>query len=81
MTILVDGKAVAKGRIEKTVPIAFSLETVDVGLDWGRPVAADYTNKVFTGGSLNSVLVELGKEEPVPDERREREYYAAMARQ
>jgi arylsulfatase A-like enzyme len=81
MTISVDGKEVAKGRIEKTVPIAFSLETVDVGMDWGHPVAADYTSNAFTGGSLNSVLVELGKAEPVPDEHREREYHAAMARQ
>jgi len=81
MHILVDGNAVANGRIEKTIPIAFSLETVDVGLDWGRPVAHDYTSKVFTGGALNSVLVELGKEEPPKDEDRERTYHAAMARQ
>jgi arylsulfatase len=81
MTISVDGKEVANGRIEKTVPIAFSLETVDVGIDWGRAVAPDYTSNVFTGGTLSSVLVELGKAESVPDEHREREYHAAMARQ
>jgi arylsulfatase len=81
MNILVDGKAVAKGRIEKTVPVVFSLETVDVGLDWGLPVADDYTSDVFTGGSLNSVLVELGKVEPPKDEHLERTYHVAMARQ
>jgi len=81
MTIAIDGKPVAKGRIEKTVPIAFSLETVDVGFDTGRPVASDYSSSVFTGGSLNSVLVDLGAPEPAKDEYREREYHVAMARQ
>lgn len=81
MTIAVDGKNVAKGRIDKTVPIAHSLETVDVGLDWGQPAAGDYTSAVFTGGSLNSVLVELGKPEPKKDEHRQHEYEVAMARQ
>ena len=39
-TILVNGKAVAKGRIEKTQPLLFSAdETADVGLDNQTPVA------------------------------------------
>ena len=59
----------------------FSMDTVDVGLDWGRPVASDYSNNVFTGGSLNSVLVELGKEEPATEEHVEQQYKVAMARQ
>jgi arylsulfatase len=81
VTILVDGKAVVKGRIEKTVPIVFSLETVDVGWDWGVPVASDYTSNVFTGGSLNSVVVDLGEAAKKADEHLEREYHVAMARQ
>ena len=81
MTISVNGKSVAKGRIEKTVPVVFSMDTVDVGSDLGRPVARDYSSNVFTGGSLNSVLVELGKEEPATDEHVERKYHVAMARQ
>jgi hypothetical protein len=56
MTISIDGKKVAQGRIENTVPFAFSIETVDVGADHGQPVADDYSSNVFTGGSLNSVL-------------------------
>jgi len=39
-TLLVDGKAVAEGRIEKTQPLIFSAdETADVGLDNQTPVA------------------------------------------
>jgi len=81
MTISVDGKAVANGRIEKTVPFAFSTETIDVGSDHGLPVADDYSSNIFTGGSLNSVLVELGKEEPAAEEHLERKYHVAVARQ
>jgi hypothetical protein len=81
MTISVDGKEVAQGRIEKTVPFLFSIESVDVGADLGLPVASDYTSKVFTGGSLNSILVELGEEEPATDEVVEQKYHFAMAKQ
>jgi len=81
MAIQVDGKEVAKGRIEKTVPIVFSVDTVDVGSDIGRPVTRDYTSSVFTGGTLGTVLVELGAAEPAKDEHAEQQYQVAMARQ
>jgi arylsulfatase len=81
MTISVDGKEVAQGRIEKTVPFAFSVETVDVGRDSGVPVARDYTATVFTGGSLNSLRVDFGAEEPAADEHAEQKYNVAMAKQ
>jgi hypothetical protein len=55
--------------------------TVTADSDRGRPVARDYSSNVFTGGSLNSVVVELGKEEPATDEHVERKYRVAMARQ
>jgi arylsulfatase len=81
MTISADGKQVAKGRIDQTAPFVFSMDTVDVGADRGRPVARDYTTSVFTGGSLGTVLVNLGDEEPMTDEHAERRYHVAMARQ
>jgi len=81
MRIIVNGKEVANGRIEKTVPICLSMETVDVGLDWGQPVAADYTSNVFTGGTLGPLLVELGQEEPAKEEHQELKYHVAMSRQ
>ena len=81
MRIPVDGKEVASGRIEKTVPIAFALETVDVGLDWGRPAADDYTSVAFTGGTLKSVLVEVGEPEPTTPAHAAQLHSVAMARQ
>jgi hypothetical protein len=59
-----DGKQVAQGRIEHTIPIRFSLdETFDIGEDTGTPVVEDYEAKMpfkFTG-DLKQVVIELGK--------------------
>jgi arylsulfatase len=60
--LLVDGRQVAKGRIERTVPNRFSLdETFDVGLDTGTPVVEDYTGQMpfKFSGKLVRVTIEL----------------------
>jgi arylsulfatase A-like enzyme len=63
-TLSVDGKQVAEGKIEHTIPTRFSLdETLDVGEDTGTPVVEDYVDKMpfkFTG-VLKKVVIELGK--------------------
>nr|WP_303652892.1 arylsulfatase [Paludisphaera mucosa] len=63
-TLSVDGKEVAQGKIERTVPTRFSLdETFDVGMDTGTPVVEDYVDRMpfkFTG-ILKKVVVGLGK--------------------
>jgi arylsulfatase A-like enzyme len=63
-TLSVDGKQVAQGKIERTIPTRFSLdETMDVGLDTGTPVVEDYVDKMpfkFTG-ELKKIVIELGK--------------------
>ena len=63
-TLFVDGKQVAQGKIERTIPTRYSLdETLDVGEDTGTPVVEDYLAKVpfkFTG-VLNKAVIELGK--------------------
>jgi arylsulfatase len=63
-TLFVDGQQVAQGKIERTIPIRFSLdETFDVGEDTGTPVVEDYLEKMpfkFTG-DLKQVVIELGK--------------------
>jgi len=63
-TLSVDGKQVAQSKIERTIPVRFSLdETFDVGMDTGTPVVEDYVNKMpfkFTG-TLKKVVIELGK--------------------
>jgi arylsulfatase A-like enzyme len=60
-TISVNGKKVAEGRIEKTVPFLFSAdETADVGLDNATPVTQEYKKRdnQFTG-KIAKVTVEL----------------------
>jgi len=63
-TLWVDGKQVAQGKIERTIPVRFSLdETLDIGEDTGTPVVEDYVDKMpfkFTG-ELKKVVIELGK--------------------
>jgi arylsulfatase len=63
-TLTVDGVQAAQGRIERTIPVRFSLdETFDVGEDTGTPVVEGYVNKMpfaFTG-VLDKVVVQLGK--------------------
>jgi arylsulfatase len=58
----VDGKKVAEGRIERTVPLRFSLdECFDVGEDTGTPVAEDYAGRMpfrFTG-TLRRLVIDL----------------------
>ena len=54
-TIYVNDKKAAEGRIERTQPMAFSLDdAADVGLDEGTPVTEDYkaSNSAFTGKIL-----------------------------
>jgi arylsulfatase len=60
-TILVDGRKVAEGRIERTQGFAFSAdEGADVGRDDGTPVTEEYKegDNAFTG-RIKQVTVEL----------------------
>jgi arylsulfatase A-like enzyme len=61
----VDGKTLAEGRIEKTVPFRFSLdESFDIGEDTGTPVIDEYDAKMpfkFTG-NLQQVEFKLGQD-------------------
>jgi arylsulfatase A-like enzyme len=83
VTLYVDGKSVGQGRVERTVPMAFSAdETCDVGKETGSPVSPDYgpTANEFTG-EVNWVQIDLEKDDHdhmiSPDER----FKVAMARQ
>jgi arylsulfatase len=83
VTLYVDGKAVGQGRIDKTVPMAFSAdETCDIGKEAGSPVSPDYgpTGNEFSG-EVNWVQIDLDKDDHdhlVSPEERVR---VAMARQ
>jgi arylsulfatase len=59
-TLSVDGKEVAKGRIEKTVPIRISLdEGLDVGEDTGTPVNLSYDVPFKFTGAIHKVTIDL----------------------
>jgi arylsulfatase A-like enzyme len=85
VSLLVDGKKVGEGRVEGTVPMAFSAdETTDLGGDTATPVSDDYGSKdsVFTG-RIEWVEIDLGDDAAdadhliTPEER----LRVAMARQ
>ncbi len=59
-TIRVDGKQVAQGRIDRTVPVRFSFdETFDIGEDTGTPVSEDYDVPFKFTGQIEKVVVRL----------------------
>jgi hypothetical protein len=61
-TLSADGKQVAKGRIEATMPYRFSGdETFDVGEDTGTPVSEDYDVPFKFTGQIEKVAVDLGQ--------------------
>ena len=83
VTLYVDGKQVGQGRLEQTVPMAYSAdETCDLGKEGGSPVSPDYgpTGNEFSG-EVNWVQIDLEKDDHdhmiSPEER----YRIAMARQ
>jgi arylsulfatase A-like enzyme len=72
-TLLVDEKPSAQGRIERTIPVRFSLdETFDVGEDTGTPVLEEYADQMpyrFTG-TLKRFVVVLEPQKLTADEQR-----------
>ncbi len=61
-TLIVDGKAVAEGKIERTIPFRISAdETLDIGEDTGTPVSEDYHVPFKFTGTLKKVIIDLGE--------------------
>jgi arylsulfatase A-like enzyme len=61
-TLSADGRPIAQGRIDRTVPVRFSLdETFDVGEDTGTPVSEDYDVPNRFTGEVEKVVIELGE--------------------
>lgn len=60
LTLTVDGNTVASGRLERTVPIQFSIgEGLDIGLDTGSAVDWTYTLPFRFTGTIDHVDVEI----------------------
>ncbi len=60
--LLVDGRQVAKGRIDRTMGFRISLdETFDIGADAGEPVSEDYKVPFDFQGDLKKVEIKLAK--------------------
>lgn len=58
--LIVDGIEVAKGRLDKTIPIRVTLdESLDIGEDCGTPVNLTYDVPFKFEGKIDKVMVEL----------------------
>ena len=79
-TLQVDGKTVATGRIERTLPFRLSLdETLDCGEDTGTPVNEDYHVPFKFTGELKKVTIDLTPEPlAAEDDRKLKEGEAAI---
>jgi arylsulfatase A-like enzyme len=60
ITMSANGKVVAQGRLERTIPIQFSLgEGLDIGCDVGSPIDFTYEMPFVFTGKIEKVTVEL----------------------
>jgi arylsulfatase len=60
VSITANGKKVAGGRLERTVPIRFSIcEGLDIGMDGGSPVDFTYQLPFTFTGKIQKVTIEL----------------------
>ena len=84
-TLYVDGDKVGEGRVEATVPMAFSAdETTDLGSDTATPVTDDLQEgKTQFTGRVRWVQIDLGDDAEDADHliSPEERYRIAMARQ
>ena len=64
MTLKVNGKVVAQGRVPVTAPLTFTAnDCLDLGCDFGSPGSLDYFNlKPFKfNGTLGTTVIRHGK--------------------
>ena len=59
VTLFVNGNKAGEGRIEKTIPGRFSLDTMDVGMDQNAPVGNDYQPPFKFSGTIEKVTISL----------------------
>ena len=83
VTLLIDGKAVGEGRVDRTVPAVFSAdETSDVGVKRGSPITPDMPpEKSAFNGTVDVVVIETSGENTDHLLNREEVLNMIMARQ
>jgi arylsulfatase len=60
ITMTANGKKIAGGRLERSIPIQFSLgEGLDIGMDVGSPIDFTYQLPFTFTGTIEQVTVEL----------------------
>jgi arylsulfatase A-like enzyme len=59
--LLIDGKQVATGRVEKTVPLGYGAEGLDIGRDNISAVSPDYKSPFAFAGVVRSVTIAIEK--------------------
>jgi arylsulfatase len=79
-TIQVDGKTVATGRIERTLPFRMAVdETLDCGEDTGTPVSEDYHVPFAFTGEIKKVTLDLTPAKlAAADQKKMKEAHAAI---
>ena len=67
-TLSINGKKVASGRLERTIPFIYGTETADVGMDLYTAVTDDYAKgeNQFTG-TIKKVIVDVKNANASPD--------------
>jgi len=80
-TILVDGKTVGTGRIDRTLAFRLSLdETLDCGEDTGTPISEDYQVPFKFTGEIKKVVIDLTPSQlSAEDKAKMKEAEAAIA--
>ncbi len=82
VSLFVDGARSGEGRVERTVPIAFSVdETCDIGRETGSPVSPDYpAHKNRFSGEVNWVHIDVTGEDHDREVSAEERFKAVMVR-
>jgi arylsulfatase A-like enzyme len=80
-SLYVDGTKVGEGRVDRTVPIGFSIdETCEVGREAGAPVSPDYDSRQNRfSGEVNWVSIDVTGDDNDRDVTPEERFQASMA--
>ena len=59
--LFIDRKEIGAGRVERTVPLGYSAEGLDIGMDNISAVSPDYKAPFAFGGTIRSVTIAIQK--------------------